>query len=47
MKTLDADHADWIKKYGAGPANMIRDLVEANIRDYEYLKQFAIKVGEQ
>jgi len=46
VKTLDEEHADWIKKYGPGPANLIRDLVEANIRDYEYLKQFAIKVGE-
>jgi hypothetical protein len=36
--------AEWTEKYGEEGAKLIRDTVEANVPDYEYLKQFAIKV---
>ncbi|KAF2203466.1 hypothetical protein GQ43DRAFT_447392 [Delitschia confertaspora ATCC 74209] len=35
---------EWSEKYGEDGAQIIADTVKANIADYEYLKQFAIKV---
>ena len=35
---------EWTKKYGAEAAAMIRQTVDANMGDYLYLKQFAVKV---
>jgi hypothetical protein len=37
--------AEWTEKYGEEGAKVIRDTVAANVADYEYLKQFAIKVS--
>ncbi|KAI9760471.1 MAG: hypothetical protein M4579_001665 [Chaenotheca gracillima] len=37
------EDAEWTAKFGAEGAKIIRDTVEKNIPDYEYLKQFAIK----
>lgn len=37
-------YKEWAEKYGEKGAKVIKDTVEANIKDYEYLKQFAIKV---
>ncbi|KAF2277219.1 uncharacterized protein EI97DRAFT_313755 [Westerdykella ornata] len=36
--------AEWTEKYGEEGAKVIRDTVAANVADYEYLKQFAIKL---
>jgi uncharacterized protein (DUF427 family) len=36
--------AEWTDKYGDEGAKVIRDTVAANVEDYEYLKQFALKV---
>lgn len=36
-------YAEWTEAYGEKAANVIRDTVAANVADYEYLKQFAIK----
>lgn len=35
---------EWTEKYGAEAAAMIRQTVDANMGDYLYLKQFAVKV---
>lgn len=35
---------EWTEKYGAEGAQIIADTVMANVEDYEYLKQFALKV---
>lgn len=37
-------YAEWTEKYGKEGADVIKKTVEANVADYEYLKQFAIKV---
>ncbi|KAL8715547.1 MAG: hypothetical protein Q9220_000883 [cf. Caloplaca sp. 1 TL-2023] len=42
-KTVEEENAEWIDKYGEKGAKVIRETVEANVKDYEYLKQFAIK----
>lgn len=34
---------NWTEKYGVKAAHVIKDTVERNTKDYEYLKQFAIK----
>lgn len=36
--------AEWQKKYGPKGASLIRQAVDANMEDYLYLKQFAVKV---
>ncbi|CZT49774.1 uncharacterized protein RSE6_10664 [Rhynchosporium secalis] len=43
-KTVEAEDKEWREKYGVEGAKVIRDCVEANTPDYEYLKSFAIKV---
>lgn len=43
-KPDDQLHAEWVEKYGEKGANVIRDTVAKNVEDYEYLKQFAIRV---
>tara|TARA_R110002033_G_scaffold6185_1_gene24714 strand:- start:72 stop:257 length:186 start_codon:yes stop_codon:yes gene_type:complete len=43
-KTVETEDAEWRGKYGVKGAKVIRECVEANIPDYEYLKSFAIKV---
>jgi hypothetical protein len=44
VKTVEVEDKEWAEKYGEGAAKIIRDCVDANIPDYEYLKSFAIKV---
>jgi hypothetical protein len=36
--------AEWSEKYGPEAAQMMVQTVEENVADYEYLKQFALKV---
>lgn len=43
-KTDEQLFEEWTEKYGKEGAEVIRDTVAANVADYEYLKQFAIKV---
>lgn len=43
-KSDEQHFAEWTEKYGEEGAKLIRDTVAANVADYEYLKQFAIKV---
>jgi hypothetical protein len=43
-KTIETENEEWREKYGAEAARIIRECVNANIPDYEYLKSFAIKV---
>lgn len=35
---------EWREKFGEKGATVIRESVNANIKDYEYLKQFALSV---
>lgn len=44
MKTVEDEDREWTEKYGEKGAKVIRATVNANIEDYEYLKQFALKV---
>ncbi|KAG4025740.1 hypothetical protein MFRU_051g00050 [Monilinia fructicola] len=43
-KTPEQENAEWAEKYGADAAKIIRETVDANVEDYEYLKSFAIRV---
>jgi hypothetical protein len=43
-KSDEQHFAEWTEKYGEEGAKVIRDTVAANVADYEYLKQFAIKL---
>ncbi|KAL8744765.1 MAG: hypothetical protein Q9190_003035 [Brigantiaea leucoxantha] len=43
-KSDDDRYAEWVEKFGEAGARTIQQIVNANIRDYEYLKQFALKV---
>ncbi|KAJ5682869.1 hypothetical protein N7462_006034 [Penicillium macrosclerotiorum] len=44
VKTEEEFDAEWVKKYGPKGAALIRQAVDANMADYLYLKQFAMKV---
>ncbi|KAJ5676622.1 uncharacterized protein N7477_002255 [Penicillium maclennaniae] len=44
FKTEEEYDAEWTKKYGPKGAALIRQAVDANMADYLYLKQFAVKV---
>ncbi|MCJ1409707.1 helicase [Ptychographa xylographoides] len=44
FKNVDDENAEWCMKYGDTAAKVIRETVNANIKDYEYLKQFALQV---
>lgn len=44
LKSVEDENAEWKAKYGEEGAKLIRETVDANMKDYEYLKQFAIKV---
>ena len=37
-------YQEWVEKYGEEGAKVIKQTVEDNVADYEYLKQFAVKV---
>lgn len=43
-KSDDEYYKEWIEKYGQEAADVIKKTVDENIADYEYLKQFAIKI---
>lgn len=43
-KTIEVENEEWKQKYGEEGQKIIRETVEANVADYEYLKSFAIKV---
>jgi hypothetical protein len=43
-KTIESEDQEWREKYGEKGQKAIRECVNANIPDYEYLKSFAIKV---
>ena len=43
-KTVESEDGEWREKYGAKAQKVIRECVDRNIADYEYLKSFAIKV---
>jgi hypothetical protein len=44
VPTVEAENEEWRKKFGEDAARVIRETVDANVADYEYLKSFAIKV---
>lgn len=43
-KTTETEDEEWREKYGDEGAKVIRDTVNANVADYEYLKSYAIKI---
>nr|POF06848.1 branched-chain-amino-acid aminotransferase-like protein 1 [Quercus suber] len=43
-KSDEEMYADWVKKYGQEAADLIKQTVADNLADYEYLKQYAIRV---
>lgn len=43
-KSKEVENAEWAEKFGEEAAKVIRETVDANVADYEYLKQFAMKV---
>ncbi len=43
-KTVESENEEWREKFGAEAQKVIRECVDRNIADYEYLKSFAIKV---
>lgn len=43
-KTDEQLYAEWAEKFGEQGAKVIKETVDANIPDYEYMKKFAIKV---
>jgi hypothetical protein len=43
-KSEDEWDAEWREKYGDEAAKVIRQTVDANMEDYLYLKQYAIKL---
>ncbi|KAK4198162.1 P-loop containing nucleoside triphosphate hydrolase protein [Triangularia verruculosa] len=42
--TEEEENQQWREKYGEEGQKLIRETVDANVADYEYLKQFAVKV---
>ncbi|PYI01782.1 hypothetical protein BO78DRAFT_326758 [Aspergillus sclerotiicarbonarius CBS 121057] len=44
IKTEEEWDAEWLKKYGPEGAALIRKAVDANMADYLYMKQFAMRV---
>nr|POF18045.1 hypothetical protein CFP56_13456 [Quercus suber] len=43
-KSDEEIYAGWVEKYGQEAADMIKQTVDDNVADYEYLKQYAIRV---
>lgn len=41
---MEEENEEWTQKYGEAAAKMIRETVDRNIPDYEYLKSFALNV---
>ncbi|KAI9653977.1 MAG: helicase [Bathelium mastoideum] len=44
VKSGDEYYQEWKARYGDNGARVIRETVDQNVADYEYLKQFALKV---
>lgn len=44
VKTDEELDAEWKERFGPDGARFIREMVDRNVADYEYLKQFALKV---
>lgn len=44
MRSVEEEDQEWRAKYGEKGAKVIRKTVDANVKDYEYLKQFALNV---
>ncbi|ROT35901.1 hypothetical protein SODALDRAFT_316121 [Sodiomyces alkalinus F11] len=42
--TKESEDEEWTEKYGEEGAKIIRETVDANVADYEYLKRFALQV---
>ena len=42
--TVESENAEWREKYGEEGQKIIRETVDANIADYDYLKSFAMTV---
>ena len=42
VKSDDEENREWLEKFGAKGAKIIRQTVDANVDDYRYLKQFAL-----
>ncbi|KAK0748602.1 P-loop containing nucleoside triphosphate hydrolase protein [Apiosordaria backusii] len=42
--SVEEEDAQWREKYGEEGQKLIRETVDANVADYEYLKQFAVKI---
>lgn len=42
--TRESEEADWKAKFGEKGLKEIRACVDANVKDYEYLKKFAIRI---
>ncbi|KAK4631955.1 Pyrrolopyrazine biosynthesis cluster protein F [Fulvia fulva] len=40
-------YQEWIEKYGQAAADVIKETVDDNVADYEYLKQYAIQVPKK
>jgi hypothetical protein len=43
-QSREEEDKEWTEKYGEEGAKVIRETVDANVADYEYLKQYAVKV---
>ncbi len=43
-KSVEEEDAEWLEKFGAKGAKAIRETVNKNVEDYEYMKQFCLKV---
>jgi hypothetical protein len=41
---VEQEDKEWREKYGDEAQKVIRETVNANVKDYEYLKSFAVKV---
>lgn len=41
-KSDEEEDREWVQKFGTEGAKVIRQTVNANFKDYEYLKQFAL-----
>lgn len=44
VRSVEEEDQEWRAKYGEKGAKVIRKTVDANVKDYEYLKQFALNV---
>lgn len=43
-KSEEQEYAEWVEKYGSEAAKVIHKTVQESIADYEYLKQFSLKL---